>query len=166
MTDEKLIITEEHLRNYRRGTITFEDIEAYSRSHPISAEIEKAPIPPHKGAPMTPRPQKEHLVDILKFDIKMEKYVQDFATFTERECKETVEEIHEILINCTRPITQTPCKQPYTECPIRINESAIRNATLDEIEIQIMKKEEWTRLELLAIIGYHRSRRDQLRGEP
>lgn len=35
------IITEEHLRNYRRGTITFEDIEDYARHHPYQSEREK-----------------------------------------------------------------------------------------------------------------------------
>ena len=37
--------------------------------------------------------------------------------------------------------------------------TAIRNATLDDIENAIMKKEEWTRMELLAIIGYNRTNR-------
>jgi len=36
----KYIITEEHLRNYRRGTITFEDIEEYAHSHPYKSERE------------------------------------------------------------------------------------------------------------------------------
>ena len=35
MTQEKeLIILEEHLINFRRGTTTFEDIEAYARNRP------------------------------------------------------------------------------------------------------------------------------------
>lgn len=54
---------------------------------------------------MTPRPQPEYLVDILKFDKKIERYVEDFATFSKREREETVEEIHDILMACSRPHT-------------------------------------------------------------
>jgi hypothetical protein len=41
MPVNQYIITEEHLRNYRRGTITFEDIEDYARSHPYQSERDK-----------------------------------------------------------------------------------------------------------------------------
>jgi hypothetical protein len=43
-TMNEYIITEEHLRNYRRGTITFEDIEAYAHSHQLS-DVELREMP-------------------------------------------------------------------------------------------------------------------------
>jgi len=46
---------------------------------------------------------KQYIIDILKFDKKIEKYVEDFATFSVREKEETVEEIHDIVVACSHP---------------------------------------------------------------
>jgi len=45
----------------------------------------------------------QYIIDILKFDKKIEKYVEDFATFSVREKEETVEEIHDIVVACSHP---------------------------------------------------------------
>lgn len=37
MTGKQYIITEEHLINFRRGTITFQDIEEFARTHPMQS---------------------------------------------------------------------------------------------------------------------------------
>ena len=53
---------------------------------------------------MTARePQQEYTIDILKVDKILERYVEDFATFSTREKRETIKEIHDILISCSRP---------------------------------------------------------------
>ena len=49
------------------------------------------------------RTMKQYIIDILKFDKKIEKYVEDFATFSVREKEETVEEIHDIVVACSHP---------------------------------------------------------------
>jgi hypothetical protein len=48
---------------------------------------------------------KEYIVDILKVDTWLEKYVEDFATFSKREKMETVKEIHDIIVTCSHPHT-------------------------------------------------------------
>ena len=67
----------------------------------------------------------------------------------------------------THPHTSQPVPEKccigltYEQCQ-EVSErekAATRNATLDDIENAIMKKEEWTRMELLAIIGYNRTNR-------
>ena len=67
------------------------------------------------AAPMTADAQPQgYIVDILAFDVRIEKYVKDFATFTKREKEETVEEIHDILMACSRPHTPAPEIDPHT----------------------------------------------------
>ena len=57
---------------------------------------------------MSSEQPKEYIIDILKVDKKLDVYVDDFATFSKREKRETVEEIHNIIIACSRPHNPVP----------------------------------------------------------
>jgi hypothetical protein len=95
------------------------------------------------------QPQREHCVDILAFDVKMEKYVEDFATFSKREKEETVEEIHDILMACSRPHTPAPTlsDEQITILMDLATKKAARTATLatlDDLRKALLKVRVYT----------------------
>jgi rhamnose utilization protein RhaD (predicted bifunctional aldolase and dehydrogenase) len=59
-----------------------------------------------------PQPGQQDILDLYyldwqKFDKNIERYVEDFATFSKREKAETVEEIHDILVACSHPVRRS-----------------------------------------------------------